>query len=110
MQKTTRWYTAELRRVQVSREMGNEGSKSASISSARSIPQAASTADDKIISMEELALHTKKHDCWMLIDGVVYDISKFLSAHPGGAEPLENNAGHDATQAFKDIGSCPAAS
>jgi len=54
--------------------------------------------------MEELALHNKKSDCWMLIGGVVYDVSKFLSAHPGGSKPLEENAGGDATKVFKDIG------
>ena len=91
--------------------MGNGESKAASEeSNSRSDsrpPQTSSTADRQI-SMEELALHNKKSDCWMLIGGVVYDVSKFLSAHPGGSKPLEENAGGDATKVFKDIGACSA--
>jgi len=98
---------AQLQLLQETCEMGNGESKAASEeSNSRSDsrpPQAAPTADRQI-SMEELALHNKKSDCWMLIGGVVYDVSKFLSAHPGGSKPLEENAGGDATKVFKDIG------
>lgn len=37
---------------------------------------------------------------WIVIDGDVYDCSKFFSMHPGGEEPLRDFYGKDATEAF----------
>ena len=37
--------------------------------------------DGSIISIEEFIKHKSRRDCWILIDGKVYDVSKFK--HPG---------------------------
>jgi len=34
--------------------------------------------------MEEVAQHKAKNDVWLAIDGKVYDVTEFLSEHPGG--------------------------
>ncbi|KAE9414254.1 hypothetical protein Angca_006963, partial [Angiostrongylus cantonensis] len=34
----------------------------------------------------------------------VYDVTTFLSEHPGGAEAIMEFAGKDATVAFEDVG------
>jgi hypothetical protein len=39
----------------------------------------------------------------MVIDSVVYDVTKFLNAHPGGKGPLIELAGKDATEAFFEL-------
>jgi len=49
--------------------------------------------------MEEVAQHSKKDDCWMVIDGKVYDISSWAANHPGG-EIIFSYAGMDATDVF----------
>jgi len=36
----------------------------------------------------------------MIINGDVYDISKFANVHPGGAQVLLDYGGKDATEAF----------
>ena len=36
----------------------------------------------------ELAKHTSRDDCWVAIHGKVYDVTQFLSIHPGGVEAL----------------------
>ncbi|MFK5892205.1 MAG: fatty acid desaturase [Pseudomonadota bacterium] len=52
-----------------------------------------------IINYNEVALHNSFTDCWIVIDGNVYDISNFISQHPGGSI-LGIYAGEDATAAF----------
>mmetsp|Transcript_30319 Transcript_30319/g.34438 ORF Transcript_30319/g.34438 Transcript_30319/m.34438 type:complete len:120 (+) Transcript_30319:60-419(+) len=56
----------------------------------------------KKISYEELQKHNAEGDNWLLINGKVYDVSKFDS-HPGGIEIMEEYAGTDATQEFDDV-------
>mmetsp|Transcript_29530 Transcript_29530/g.82520 ORF Transcript_29530/g.82520 Transcript_29530/m.82520 type:complete len:498 (+) Transcript_29530:230-1723(+) len=47
---------------------------------------------------EEVARHAA--DFWVIINGKVYDLSKFASLHPGGKRVLEEAAGKDATSQF----------
>lgn len=41
-----------------------------------------------------------REEAWVVIDGGVYDVTRFLQRHPGGAGPLVAYAGRDATDAF----------
>lgn len=52
-------------------------------------------------TLEEVAQHDKAGDAWIVVDNVVYDISKFLrtEAHPGG-DVILTQAGKDATDIF----------
>ncbi|XP_051113519.1 cytochrome b5-like [Andrographis paniculata] len=58
----------------------------------------------KVFTMQEVSQHTSREDCWLLIDGKVYDVTKFLEDHPGGDEVLLASTGKDATDDFEDIG------
>ncbi|HYX34220.1 MAG TPA: cytochrome b5 domain-containing protein [Oligoflexus sp.] len=40
---------------------------------------------------------------WMIIDGVVYDVTDFIGLHPGGHSVLVNYCGLDATQGFMRV-------
>lgn len=48
--------------------------------------------------------HNSSKDCWIIIDGKVYNVTKYLDDHPGGAEIILELAGGDATREFTDIG------
>lgn len=51
-------------------------------------------------TLEEVSTHCAEHDAWIIIDEHVYDVTRFVSKHPGGKWPLINLAGCDATDAF----------
>jgi cytochrome b involved in lipid metabolism len=51
------------------------------------------------ITREELKKHYKRNDCWTAIDGKVYDITDYISLHPGGKKILLG-AGKDGTEYF----------
>ncbi|KAL2845650.1 hypothetical protein BJY01DRAFT_263567 [Aspergillus pseudoustus] len=55
-------------------------------------------------TLEQVKEHCKPDDVWIIIHNKVYDVTKYLEDHPGGAAVLIEVAGTDATQAFEDIG------
>ncbi|PIN10952.1 Cytochrome b5 [Handroanthus impetiginosus] len=58
----------------------------------------------KEFTMAEVAEHTSRNDCWVVLFGKVYNVTTFLDEHPGGDEILLNATGKDATDEFDDIG------
>lgn len=59
--------------------------------------------NSKDISLEELKSHNNKSDCWIAIEGNAYDVTSYISSHPGGLI-IANYCGKDATEAFNDRG------
>ncbi|KAL0737873.1 hypothetical protein Bca4012_014083 [Brassica carinata] len=60
--------------------------------------------DGKVFTLAEVSQHTSAKDCWIVIDGKVYDVTKFLDDHPGGDEVILTSTGKDATDDFEDVG------
>lgn len=54
----------------------------------------------KEFTLQEIAKHNKESDCWVIIDGNVYDLTSFLDQHPGGKKAIMTFAGKDATEEF----------
>lgn len=55
------------------------------------------------IPVKEVMSHNKINDCWIVLNGEVYDISSFIEKHPGGADRLLEVAGKDATTKFLQV-------
>ncbi|KHN96569.1 Acyl-CoA dehydrogenase/oxidase [Metarhizium album ARSEF 1941] len=52
---------------------------------------------------DEVREHTTEDSLWCVIDSIVYDLSEFVIAHPGGESVLHQVAGQDATTAFYNL-------
>jgi len=50
-----------------------------------------------------VAKHATKDDCWIVINGEVLDITKFMPEHPGGDAVIMMFAGKDASEEFNPI-------
>ncbi|KAI1323027.1 hypothetical protein F5Y16DRAFT_384958 [Xylariaceae sp. FL0255] len=55
-------------------------------------------------TLKQVAAHNSPTDAWMVIHGEVYDVTKYLENHPGGAEVLIDAAGKDASEDFDNAG------
>ncbi|KAM0255266.1 hypothetical protein ACHAQJ_005921 [Trichoderma viride] len=55
-------------------------------------------------TVEDVAAHKTRDDLWVMIHGKVYDVSKYVRDHPGGADVLIEVAGTDATTAYDEVG------
>lgn len=57
-----------------------------------------------VYNLAEVKKHIKEDDCWIIVHGKVYDVTKFLDEHPGGFDIIISNTGKDATEDFEEIG------
>ncbi|GAV59022.1 Cyt-b5 domain-containing protein [Cephalotus follicularis] len=60
--------------------------------------------DSKVFTLAQVSEHNNSKDCWLIINGKVYDVTKFLDDHPGGDEVLLSATGKDASDDFEDVG------
>jgi len=58
------------------------------------------------ISIDELRKHDGEDQPWFVLNGQVYDGTKFLEGHPGGAASIIGAAGQDVTEEFMTIRKC----
>ena len=48
-------------------------------------------------SWDEIKRHNEKTDRWIVIEGAVYDVTRWSQKHPGGERIISHYAGQDAT-------------
>ncbi len=58
------------------------------------------TDQSSSITLEEVAKHNTKEDCWMVLYDKVYNVTSFIKDHPGG-DALLLGCGKDGTQLYE---------
>ncbi len=51
--------------------------------------------------MADVQAHNSPGSCWAAINGNVYDLTTWISRHPGGAGPIQGLCGTDGTARFE---------
>lgn len=59
-----------------------------------------SGAELSTLTMAQVAQHTNASSCWTVIDGNVYDLTKWIPQHPGGEQAILSLCGKDGSDAF----------
>jgi len=54
-----------------------------------------------VYTASQVVSHSTSGDCWMIIDQKVYDLTRFLVSHPGGALVMTPYCGRDGTTAYQ---------
>lgn len=59
-----------------------------------------STAPGMTITMEQVAAHATRSDCWSMVNGRAYNLTAFIARHPGGSAEIVSICGRDGSAAF----------
>ena len=65
-----------------------------------SAPPDDTVVDTTVFSAEDVAQHSTAEDCWTIVGGNVYDVTPFVSRHPGGLAAISQICGVDGTEQF----------
>ncbi len=57
---------------------------------------------DMTYTLDDVAKHASETDCWMVVDGKVYNVTSGIDTHPGGPQILQG-CGKDATEMYKAV-------
>ena len=54
----------------------------------------------KYYTINEIKKHNKANDCWIYSNNNVYNVTNFISKHPGGFNSIIKNSGKDCIKHF----------
>lgn len=63
-------------------------------------PEATETATAQTYTLADVALRSSAEECWVAIDGAVYDLTAWARSHPGGRAAILGLCGTDGTAEF----------
>ena len=69
--------------------------------SASSTPSASASSGLTLLTIAEVKKHDSSTSCWSIVYEKVFDLTKWISKHPGGAEKIRAICGKDGTSSFE---------
>ncbi|WP_128000475.1 cytochrome b5 domain-containing protein [Piscinibacter defluvii] len=63
--------------------------------------QERSAPQQRVLTLAEVARHASAGDCWMVIDGQVYDFTPYVAKHPAEPSILLAWCGKEASEAYR---------
>jgi cytochrome b involved in lipid metabolism len=69
-------------------------------SAASGNPASAAASASASYTASDVSKHATPDDCWLIVDGGVYDVTSFVSKHPGGSDKIAAFCGKDASAPF----------
>ncbi len=73
-----------------------------SIDASPKVEITATTSTPATYTLMQVAAHKDASSCWTTINGAVYDVTPWISAHPGGASAILSLCGTDGSVAFNE--------
>lgn len=67
-------------------------------------PSTAPTQTTISLTSSEVTNHTSSNDCWVIVDGNVYNVTEYIPFHPGGSGRITNRCGTDVSADFAGAG------
>jgi cytochrome b involved in lipid metabolism len=55
---------------------------------------------EKTYTLADFSIHNSKESCWSIVNGKVYDLTPWISKHPGGESAILSICGKDGTDNF----------
>ncbi|KFA77101.1 hypothetical protein S40288_09733 [Stachybotrys chartarum IBT 40288] len=86
--------------------IGGNGWMKPSIENQMEAAKREANTPQKQFTREEIEQHDTEKDCWIVVDGMVYDATSVMSWHPGGKMPIMAHAGRvhqETTSEFASI-------
>jgi len=69
-----------------------------------SVDRSATAGGEPKFTRVDIAQHNRRDDCWMAIEGSVYDLTDYLPRHPAAPELLDAWCGTEATVGMRTKG------
>lgn len=83
-------------------EISNEESEETEKVTAPTTPTTETTTQPAgTYTMAQVSSHATENDCWSSLNGNVYDLTSWVSRHPGGSKAIIGLCGTDATAKFE---------
>ncbi|KAG4253044.1 hypothetical protein BFJ72_g15064 [Fusarium proliferatum] len=57
----------------------------------------------KRLSLAEVAQHDKEESAWLVVNGVIWDVTGFAQSHPGGPSIIQEYFGRDASESYNGV-------
>ncbi|KAG6650192.1 nitrate reductase [NAD(P)H]-like [Carya illinoinensis] len=87
----------------MAKEKHLEKSSEANPSLKKSVSSPFMNTSSNLYPLSEVKKHSSADSAWIIVDGHIYDCTRFLSDHPGGTDSILINAGTDCTEEFDAI-------